>query len=125
MDLLSKLDWLSSFLQMVLGFSFVFFVHELGHFLAAKWTGIKVTQFALFFGPAVFSWRKGIGFRRGSTEPELNKRINEYLAKEKLARNEEPPSGEVTWPPADIDRATAALGLGETEYRLNWVPLGG
>lgn len=38
------------------------FLHELGHFLTAKWTGMKVTQFFLFMGPRLFS------FRRGETE---------------------------------------------------------
>jgi membrane-associated protease RseP (regulator of RpoE activity) len=34
-------------------------LHELGHFLAAKRAGMKVTQFFLFFGPRVWSFRKG------------------------------------------------------------------
>lgn len=34
------------------------FVHELGHFLAAKWAGIRVEEFALGFPPAVVSIRK-------------------------------------------------------------------
>lgn len=38
------------------------FLHELGHYLTAKWTGMKVTQFFLFFGPRLWS------FRRGETE---------------------------------------------------------
>jgi membrane-associated protease RseP (regulator of RpoE activity) len=37
-------------------------LHELGHFLAAKRAGMKVTQFFLFFGPRIWS------FRRGETE---------------------------------------------------------
>ena len=35
---------------------------KLGHFMTAKWTGMKVTQFFLFFGPRLWS------FRRGETE---------------------------------------------------------
>lgn len=35
------------------------FVHELGHFLFAKWSGIRVDAFALGFGPKLFSWTKG------------------------------------------------------------------
>ena len=34
------------------------FVHELGHFLAAKMRGLKVIKFSIGFGPAIFS-RKG------------------------------------------------------------------
>jgi membrane-associated protease RseP (regulator of RpoE activity) len=38
------------------------FLHELGHFLAAKATGTKATEFFIGFGPRVWS------FRRGETE---------------------------------------------------------
>lgn len=34
------------------------FVHELGHFLSAKWAGIRVEEFALGFPPAIVSFRK-------------------------------------------------------------------
>jgi regulator of sigma E protease len=47
-------------------------VHELGHFAAAKATGIQVLRFSIGFGPPILSWR-----------------------------------------------------IGETEYRLAWVPVGG
>ncbi len=38
------------------------FLHELGHFATARWTGMKATQFFIGFGPRVWS------FRRGETE---------------------------------------------------------
>src|SRR5512138_513316 len=38
------------------------FVHELGHFLAAKLLGVKVVRFSIGFGPRLF------GFVRGETE---------------------------------------------------------
>jgi regulator of sigma E protease len=40
----------------------IVFVHELGHFLAAKWVGIRVEQFSLGYPP------KMIGRKRGDTE---------------------------------------------------------
>ena len=40
------------------------FVHELGHFLAAKWAGIRVHRFALGMGNPV----PRLSFRRGHTE---------------------------------------------------------
>jgi membrane-associated protease RseP (regulator of RpoE activity) len=46
----------------VVGVVVSIFLHELGHYLTAKWTGMKVTQFFLFFGPRLWS------FRRGETE---------------------------------------------------------
>ena len=32
-------------------------VHELGHFLGARWTGIPVKEFAIGFGPKLLSWK--------------------------------------------------------------------
>ena len=46
---------LSGILWLILGFGFIIFVHELGHFVAAKAVGIKVTQFAIGFGHAVLT----------------------------------------------------------------------
>lgn len=38
------------------------FLHELGHYLTAKWAGMKVTEFFIGFGPRIWS------FHRGETE---------------------------------------------------------
>src|SRR5437588_6434541 len=65
---------------MVFGFGFVIFFHELGHFLAAKWVGIKVEQFAVGFGPAIVAWRKGIGIRLGTTQKEFRRHIEQWLS---------------------------------------------
>ena len=37
----------------------VIFVHELGHFLVAKWRGVRVLKFSLGFGPALIKWTRG------------------------------------------------------------------
>jgi membrane-associated protease RseP (regulator of RpoE activity) len=47
---------------MVLGIGLMIFLHELGHFLTAKWSGMKVTEFFIGFGPRLWS------FHRGETE---------------------------------------------------------
>jgi len=40
------------------------FVHELGHFLAARWRGAHVERFSIGFGPKIFSWRRnGVEYR--------------------------------------------------------------
>src|SRR4051812_14604320 len=90
-------DQLPSLILLILGFGFVIFWHELGHFFAAKWVGIRVEQFAVGFGQALLSFRKGLGITVGSS----TKRYDELVA------------------------AGQAEGVGETEYRLNWIPLGG
>ena len=46
----------------VVGLLVSIFLHELGHFVTARWTGMKATQFFLFMGPKLWS------FRRGETE---------------------------------------------------------
>src|SRR5689334_22707903 len=42
------------------------FVHELGHFVAAKWFGVRVLTFSLGFGKRLF------GFKRGDTDYRLS-----------------------------------------------------
>jgi regulator of sigma E protease len=100
---------------LILGFGFVIFFHELGHFLAAKAVGIKVEQFAVGFGHAIVAWRKGIGFHVGTTVPECERRVDAYLTGHQLSRET----------PGAVESAEKTLGLGDTEYRLNWIPLGG
>ncbi len=34
----------------------VVFVHELGHFMAARWAGVRVDAFSIGFGPAILKW---------------------------------------------------------------------
>ncbi|MCC6579366.1 MAG: site-2 protease family protein [Phycisphaeraceae bacterium] len=105
---------------LLLGFGFIIFVHELGHFLAAKLVGIKVTQFAICFGHALVTWRKGIGFRAGSSEKEYQRRI-----RAELARRGRPVDEDKELDTAVADRVGGELGMGETEYRINWIPMGG
>jgi len=45
------------FLPVILLFGGSIFVHELGHFLAAKAFGLKVLRFSIGFGPTLFQWR--------------------------------------------------------------------
>ncbi|QYY36931.1 site-2 protease family protein [Ruficoccus sp. ZRK36] len=42
----------------ILFFNGAIIIHELGHFLAAKWRGLKVERFSIFgLGPKIFGWR--------------------------------------------------------------------
>ena len=43
----------------ILLFSILIFVHELGHFIAAKLSGVQVNEFAMFMGPAILKWGRG------------------------------------------------------------------
>lgn len=48
-----------SILFAIILFSVLIFVHELGHFTAAKLSGVQVNEFAIFMGPAL--WKKQVG----------------------------------------------------------------
>ncbi|MFZ9915246.1 MAG: site-2 protease family protein, partial [Phycisphaerales bacterium] len=97
---------LSGFILVLLGFGFLIFVHELGHFLAAKWAGIRADGFAIGMGPCAASYRKGVGFCIGSADTKVvrmhGKRPIEMSDAERERR-----------------------GLGETEYSLRVLPIGG
>lgn len=88
---------------MALGFGGLVFFHEMGHFLAAKWAKVRVYAFAIGFGRPIVSYRKGFGFRSGSSEQE-------YL---RLRGSK--------------DAAVTSDGerVSHTEYRLNMLPFGG
>jgi len=46
-------------LQVAVALGLLIFVHELGHFLAAKLAGVRVLVFSFGFGPFLFSFRRG------------------------------------------------------------------
>jgi len=47
------------FLLTAFGIGLVLFVHEAGHFFAARAAGVRVEVFSLGFGPRVVGWRRG------------------------------------------------------------------
>jgi RIP metalloprotease RseP len=49
----------ASLIWVVLGFVTMIFLHELGHYLTARWGGMKVTEFFIGFGPRIWSFRRG------------------------------------------------------------------
>lgn len=51
-----------SYLLIVLLIGLLILVHELGHFLAARWVRLPVSRFSIGFGPRLW------GFRRGQTD---------------------------------------------------------
>jgi len=103
------MEWLgtsTNFVMVVIGFGVLIAVHEFGHFIAAKWAGVRVDSFAVGMGPVVIAFRRGIGIRVGSTEGEMRRRFG----------------GEaITIDPKRLQEA----GIAETEYSLRLLPLGG
>jgi len=61
----------------------------------------------------------------GTTEPEFRRRIDDWLVESRLATREEVNDPNNTTLDQPRIRAARDLGLSETEYRFNWMPLGG
>ena len=96
----------TNILLIVIGFGFLITVHEFGHFIAARWAGIRIEAFAIGMGPPIFTYRRGIGFRFGSSDRIVRERTGKMPFQ--LSHQEQ-----------------QQYGLGETEYSLRILPLGG
>ncbi len=94
-------------LLVVLGFGAVVLVHEFGHFIVAKLSGVKVEAFSIGFPPAL------VGIQR--TEKGYRVRLFPKFS-EKEGESED-------------DRVSFLIGKGgkasETEYRIGAIPAGG
>lgn len=67
MDFFAILKFLFICLEVVLLFNLLIVVHELGHFLAARWRGLVVEKFAIWFGKPIWSKKiGGVEYRLGS-----------------------------------------------------------
>lgn len=58
-------DTLTMIGLIILGLSILVTIHELGHFMTARWFGMRVEIFSLFFPPKIF------GIKRGETEYQI------------------------------------------------------
>ena len=110
-DLPGPLGTLVNFLTIALGFGSIIFIHELGHFVAAKWAGIRVLAFSIGFGNVVCSYRKGLGFRKGSSDAEYAKLIRDAQGTKGDTREDA--------------QAKLSGEISPTEYRFSMLPLGG
>ncbi len=90
----------------IIGFGLLITVHEFGHFIAARWAGIRVEGFAVGMGPPVITYRSGVGLRWGSSDPIVKKRTGKMPSQ--LSSDEQ-----------------RKFGIGETEYSLRLFFLGG
>src|SRR5246127_3915099 len=54
-------------LEVLLLFNLLIFVHELGHFLAARWRGLKIERFAIWFGKPIWKTKiNGVEYALGT-----------------------------------------------------------
>ncbi|MGH7097755.1 MAG: RIP metalloprotease RseP [Stellaceae bacterium] len=56
-------DALSYGVPFVVVLTILVFVHEFGHFIVARWNGVRVEVFSIGFGPEVFGWHDRTGTR--------------------------------------------------------------
>ncbi|MGE3851351.1 MAG: site-2 protease family protein [Planctomycetota bacterium] len=72
------MDFLDAILKIflvVLGLGFIIFVHELGHFLVARWCGVRAHSFSFGMGPILFGYTPKYPWRPGAK----NFRYNDVL----------------------------------------------
>src|SRR3954470_24259715 len=55
---MSVLNTVLVVIEALFALNLLIFVHELGHFLAARWRGLKIERFAIWFGTPI--WKKKI-----------------------------------------------------------------
>ncbi len=89
----------------ILFFGVIIALHEFGHFITAKLFKVKVNEFAIGMGPALFKKRPGQKIR-----------FLPQIIKENKATKQNP-DGEAS--------ASLPEGVGETEYSLRLLPIGG
>jgi regulator of sigma E protease len=53
-------EHIASFLALL---TVLVFIHELGHYLVARWNGVRVEVFSIGFGPELFGWNDRAGTR--------------------------------------------------------------
>ena len=59
----------STLLAFLFALSVLVFIHELGHYLVARWCGVKVLRFSIGFGKPLFTWRVGADQTEWSIAP--------------------------------------------------------
>lgn len=97
---LLAIDWSSvgvKTAQFILSFSILVVLHELGHFLPAKWFKCRVEKFYLFFNPWFSLFRKkigeteyGIGWVPFGGYVKISGMVDESMDKEQLKKPAEP-----------------------------------
>src|SRR5262245_49805927 len=95
-------------------FGLLVLVHELGHFIAARWAGIRVEEFGLGFPPNVVSFRKR---DQGGWEIIWFGRYRDAETREK----QNPFSGTS----GGVSTFEASPSSHHTIYSLNLLPIGG
>ena len=85
-----------TFLEVIALFNILIIVHELGHFLAARWRGLKVEKFAIWFGKPLWSKKiDGVEYILGSIPAGGYVALPQMAPMEKLEGKSEIPREEL------------------------------
>ncbi|MDB5231075.1 MAG: rane-associated zinc metalloprotease [Chitinophagaceae bacterium] len=100
MSILLAINWSGVLVktgQFILSFSILVILHELGHFLPARWFKTRVEKFYLFFNPGFSLWKKkigeteyGMGWVPFGGYVKIAGMIDESMDKDQLKRPAEP-----------------------------------
>lgn len=125
--------WLESFLRyvyMLLGFSVIIFVHELGHFLVARACKVKCPVFSIGMGHRLCGWRKGVGLTFGpesdvidTTDHDAHEENVQAAIGDDIQQVAEPAGVTFREKTNRLDETLA--NLGQTDYRISMLPIGG
>ncbi len=91
-------------LAFLVALTLLIYVHEMGHYLAARWFNVKVLRFSIGFGKSLYSWR------RGPDQTEWS--IGAIPLGGYVAMLDERAQDTASIPPADLPRAFTRQTLG-------------
>lgn len=106
---LKALNFLFIAFEVVLIFNLIIIVHELGHFLAARWRGLVVDEFGVWFGKAI--WKKkinGVWYSLGSIPAGGFVKLPQMAPMETIEGETERPKEELP-PVKPLDKAIVAF----------------
>jgi regulator of sigma E protease len=176
LTVMGALDSARRLALVLIGFSGIIFVHELGHFIVARLCSVRCDVFSIGIGPRLLGWKKGVGFsfgkspedraakeleKKAANEKNLGEKEDEKLARKPLEEETvsggargtatfgdlEQTAGREPNPTVTTDQGTVEIQpdtpnltadilgkpqpadpskeLGETDYRISILPLGG
>ncbi len=126
---------LATILIFIIILGVLIFVHEFGHFVVAKKSGMKVDEFGFGFPPRMFGiyqvdgkWRWVWGHKNPSATPTTPSRLRRDTPPQQ--GGEAPRLSQQNFGDSSPDKgeylAKRGEGVGdETVYSINWIPLGG
>jgi regulator of sigma E protease len=149
MDILNIVIWFSASLIFILGP--IILIHEIGHFLAARWAGVRVEEFGLGYPPRMLTLAGKEGYleidgtriitpgrlrlplglaRRQQVRARARKEGDDTYRLEKISLIVDDNSHGIAL--ANEDTSESTIFQGEvtafepgTQYTLNWIPFGG